>query len=140
MYENKEPLKKQNKFANGNNTGAKTLLIIDDEEAVLKVNTKILRQLGYAVYATSSGPAAVEIYKKQQVEIAAVLSDLQMPEMNGLDVHKELVKINPSVKFIILSSSFINGDVVKALGIKAFISKPYTIDEIGNTIRRVLDS
>jgi DNA-binding NtrC family response regulator len=140
MFENEEVRKKLIKRAKGNYKCAKTLLVIDDEESALNVNVKILRQLGYVVYAASSGSAGVEIYKKKQDEIAAVLSDMVMPEMSGLDVHQELVKINPGVKFIIASGTYIHKDALKALGIKAYIFKPFKIDELGNTVRGVLDS
>ncbi|MFA6451412.1 MAG: response regulator [bacterium] len=141
-FEGDKPNTTRIEYAEGNSADAKTLLVIDDDESVLKVNVRILRQLGYAVYSSSSGPAAVKMYKEQQKEIAAVLSDMIMPEMSGLDVHKELVKINPEVKFIIVSgySNNIKKDVLKALGVNAYISKPFAINELNNTVRKVLDT
>nr|MBP7585165.1 response regulator [Spirochaetota bacterium] len=116
------------------------ILVVDDEEAVLKVAGGILSTIGYEVVSSMRGDDAVALYREQGGGIAAVLLDMSMPGMSGIDILKELVAINPDVR-VLLSSGFAEDDKVRAardLGIRGFIHKPYTAGELSRAMKKIV--
>jgi len=112
------------------------ILIIDDEPLQLEVTSEIINVLGYSYECASSGEIAVEYLKNNSVDL--VLIDMMMgPGMNGRETYEEIIKIHPDQAAIIVSGLSNNIDVAEALklGVKGFVSKPYTIAEIGKMIQ-----
>ena len=118
-----------------------TLLLVDDEEFVRDLGKRILTRAGYKVITASNGKEALEIYGKTQGEIELVILDLLMPEMGGKECLRELLKIEPELKVVVASgfSSDTSVDESAELGAKAFVSKPFKIEELLHQVRRILD-
>ena len=76
------------------------ILIVDDDETILKVISRFLTDLGYKVETTLSGKRAIE--KEREVKYDLVLLDLKLPDMNGLDVLKALKKEDSFVSVLII--------------------------------------
>ncbi len=117
-----------------------TILLVDDEDMVRDLGADYLTELGYTVRTASNGRQALEIYRQNQAEISLVLLDLIMPEMSGKICLEELLKINPDVKVVVVSgycSDETPGGPVN-LGARGFVSKPYDLDSLVNTIQKVL--
>lgn len=116
-----------------------TILIVDDIEEQRVIASKILSELEYTVAAVPSGEDAISFLHKHRVDL--VLLDMLMPPgIDGLDTYQEILKINPNQKAIIVSG-FAETDRIKDaidLGIGQFIKKPYTISEVGSTVKAVL--
>ena len=70
-------------------------MLVDDEETVRSVTGEMLRRFGLNVVTAIDGRQAVELYRRKQADISAVLLDLTMPHMNGEEAFRELRKINP---------------------------------------------
>jgi two-component system cell cycle sensor histidine kinase/response regulator CckA len=121
--------------------GTETVLLIDDETAVLEVNKEILETLGYRVLTAESGREAIEKYSIHKEGVALVLLDMIMPDMRGGDTFRQLKLINPGVKVILCSGYSLNGEAVKIMdeGCKSFIQKPFSLQEISQKMREVLD-
>ncbi len=119
-----------------------TLLLVDDEEFVPDLGKRILTKAGYKVTTASNGKEALEIYGKAQREIELVILDLLMPEMGGKECLSKLHKIDPELKVVVASgfSSDTSVDESAELGAKAFVSKPFRIEELLHQVRRVLDN
>ncbi len=115
------------------------ILVIDDVEDQREIAAKILANLGYSPTIVSSGEKAIEYLKEQSVDL--VLIDMIMyPGMDGLETYKEILKIYPNQKAIIVSG-FSETDHVKEarqLGIKEYVQKPYQIDKIGLAVKTAL--
>jgi two-component system, cell cycle sensor histidine kinase and response regulator CckA len=122
--------------------GTETLLIVDDEPTILKVTGDLLTTLGYRVLRAASGKEALEIYRTHRDQIDLVLLDMVMPVRGGGDVFEDLKEINPRVKAVLSSGYSLNGEAKTILsrGVKAFIQKPFMIDQVSRTIRDVLDA
>jgi two-component system, cell cycle sensor histidine kinase and response regulator CckA len=122
--------------------GNETILLLDDEQMVLDVGRPMLEKMGYGVKTSSSGQEAIDIYRRHQAEIALVIIDMIMPEMNGGQVYDRLKQIDPDVKVLLSSGYSINGDAKEILsrGCNGFIQKPFGLAELSNKIRTVLDS
>ncbi|MBX7255146.1 MAG: PAS domain S-box protein [Candidatus Hydrogenedentes bacterium] len=113
------------------------ILLIDDEPQVLTLGRRMLERLGFEVFTASNGREAVETYLNHRENIALVLLDLAMPNMDGGETLCELRLIDPSVQ-VILSSSFTEHEIAGQFadqGIIGFLQKPYTISTLRDCIR-----
>lgn len=118
--------------------GTETLLIIDDEEAILKMSKTILEESGFNVYTTSSGKNGLRTFKEKNIDL--VILDIKMPGMDGKEVLEKLMEIDPKVK-ILLSSGYSEEDEhhdLIRMGAKGFIGKPFVVDKLLMKIHEVL--
>jgi two-component system, cell cycle sensor histidine kinase and response regulator CckA len=121
--------------------GTETLLLIEDEDALIEIVRLLLESKGYKVYTAQDGNDAIKVYKQHKKEIDIVLTDMGLPGMTGTDVHKKLRDIDPNVSVIFASGFFephVKSELYKA-GAKGFIQKPYSPDEVLRKLREVLD-
>lgn len=121
--------------------GTGTLLLIDDEPAVLETTSKLLKGLGYKVHTATSGEEGMKIYEVRQGEIDLVIVDMKMPGKNGLETFQEIKKTNPEVKAILTTGYAVRGDTdaMFRLGLRAYILKPYTLAELSTKISNILN-
>lgn len=121
--------------------GAKErVLIVDDNKTQIRILGTLLKTLNYDVAAANSGEEAIGILKTGKEFDLIILDVLMPPGMNGCDTFREIKKINPEQKAII-ASGYIDSSKVKSamkLGIRYFIHKPYTINEISEKIKTTL--
>jgi two-component system, cell cycle sensor histidine kinase and response regulator CckA len=116
------------------------VLIVDDEPLIQQVTQVALETHHYRTLLASNGMEAIELYTQHQHEIGVVLMDSMMPLMDGLTACRTLRTINPQVKIIATSgltsnSLFTEGE---AIGVQAFLAKPYLIEELLDTLQQVL--
>jgi PAS domain S-box-containing protein len=116
-----------------------TILVVDDETSILSITSETLQTFGYQVLTATNGAEAVAIYAQQKKKIAAVLTDLSMPVMDGRATIYALLKINPKAKIIAMSGLDEADSVAQAAtaGIKHFISKPYTAGTLLKTLKLI---
>jgi CheY-like chemotaxis protein len=117
------------------------ILIIDDEETIRSAMEEALENLGYSTTLCVDGKAAVEEYKKDYHDIDAVVLDLIMPRMNGLDCFRALKKINPDI-IVIVSSGYGNDTEKRAImdeGAKRFLQKPFKLTELSKVLAELLN-
>ena len=120
--------------------GNETVLVVEDEDMILKLVFCLLGELGYKCYTASNGLEGLKVYQEKGGEIDLAILDVVMPKMNGPELFAEIRKINPEAKVIISSGfSLENEDDLLAQGVKAFIPKPYQIKVLARTVRKVLD-
>lgn len=118
-----------------------TILLVEDEPDVLEVNQIILVELGYRTISSSNGKQALELYAQQKAEIALVLSDLVMPEMDGLALFEALKAENPDVSMIIMTGYPLQAKASTALseGRVKWLQKPVTIPQIAQAVSQALE-
>jgi PAS domain S-box-containing protein len=121
--------------------GDETILLVDDEEALLGTFQKILEQLNYTVITVDNSPGALEIFRKTPSRFHLVICDMTMPQMTGIQLAGELLSLRPEIPIILCTgfSEFIDAKKAKAVGVKEFLMKPFSKRTLANTIRRVLD-
>jgi len=117
------------------------ILVVDDEASILIITGQTLQAFGYRVLTATDGAEAVAIYAQHRHEIALVLTDMMMPLMDGPATIRALRKIDPMVKIIAASGLNANVEVAKVsgIGIKHFLTKPYTTGTLLKTMRAILD-
>ncbi len=123
-------------------SGSETILMVDDDAALLNLGKNMLERFAYTVLTASSGEAALEAYHLRCKEVALVILDLNMPGMGGRRCLQELLQINPDLKVIIASGYSPHGSVGDTLaeGAKGFVGKPYQLKDILITVRNTLDA
>ncbi|MFH1913174.1 MAG: response regulator [Pseudomonadota bacterium] len=105
-------------------TVKETILIIDDERPTLKMFSLLLKAMGYQVLQAENGREGLELFKRENPSL--VLTDIKMPVMDGIEVLKEIKKINPMAEVVVITG---HGDMdlaIQALNLDAtdFINKP----------------
>jgi CheY-like chemotaxis protein len=117
--------------------GKKTILIVDDEEMILKVGKKMLEKMSHNVFAASSGKEAIKIFKAEKHRIDLVVLDMIMPEMGGKETFERIREIDPDVKILISSGYSLGENTAEILerGGSGFIQKPFTMMELAQKIR-----
>ncbi|MBJ6724557.1 CHASE2 domain-containing protein [Geomesophilobacter sediminis] len=120
--------------------GTERILVVDDMPEQLQVAANMLAKLGYAVTALASGEAALEHLGRQQADL--VVLDMVMPGgMDGLESYRRMLQISPGQRAII-TSGFAEADSIAealALGVGAYVQKPYTLEKLGMAVRKELD-
>ncbi len=116
------------------------ILVVDDEAPMRWVTRQILESFGYRVVLASDGAEAVAIYTQRGAEIAAVLTDMTMPVMEGPEAIRLLRGINPTLPIIGASglAATTYAPKLARLGVKHILSKPYTTAELLEMMQQVL--
>ena len=119
--------------------GNEVILMIDDETDIINIGQKVLQESGYTVITAHSGEEGIVKYLQNQVDL--VLLDVSMPGIGGVKCLRQIMSLSPEAKVIIISGYLSNGRVEEAmtLGAKAFLTKPYSFEELRTTVRNVLE-
>jgi signal transduction histidine kinase/integral membrane sensor domain MASE1/CheY-like chemotaxis protein len=113
-------------------SGRGTVLVVEDEEALVRLLKMLLPQAGYRVLAAMDGEEAIALFYNHTAEIDIVLLDLGLPKITGLDVIPKLKERNPRVK-IVITTGYLQPELKAELfraGVKDCIHKPYLINHI----------
>ena len=115
----------------------KSVLVVDDEEAVREVLLEYLMQEGYEVETAKNGADALDIIENGRQNFDCVIADVRMPHMDGLTLLRGLKAINPSTPVIMLTAYASIDSAVEALRIGAFnfIQKPVVLDHLSKVLR-----
>jgi two-component system cell cycle sensor histidine kinase/response regulator CckA len=121
--------------------GKATVLLVEDEEHMLYLLEKILSKHGYKVLKTSDGETAIKNYQRYKETIDIVLLDIGLPKIAGRDVLSEMKQANPNVKICVVSG-YLEPELqleIDRMGVKHFLRKPYTPDEVVTTIQSLIE-
>lgn len=121
--------------------GTESLLVVDDESPLRTLLAAAFARKGYAVTTAATGLEAIEIVGNPTRAFDAVLLDLNMPGMNGVEVLKHFREVRPDLPVLVISGH-ITPEVrleFQALNQRDFIQKPYRLDEVGRRLRTMFD-
>ena len=121
--------------------GTETVLLVEDEEAILKQSKRMLARLGYTVLAAGSAAEAIRVSSEHHGQIDLLLTDVVMPKMNGRELAERLSAVKPNLKCLYMSgytADVIAPDSVLEEGVD-FLQKPFMIRDLARKIREVLD-
>lgn len=115
----------------------KRILVVDDEENARIALSKILAREGYEVASAGNGYEALNYLRGKEVEL--IITDINMPEMNGLSFLRELSKSHPESNVIMVTAYGEVESYIEAMNLGAFeyINKPVKIDELKKIIRKL---
>ena len=121
--------------------GHETILLVEDESAILEMTRRMLERQGYTVLAASTPDEALRLVEVYSGKIHLLLSDVVLPEMNGLDLSKKLIFLFPDLKCLFMSGYTAN--VIARRGVLDaginFIQKPFTKQDLAAKVREALE-
>ena len=122
--------------------GTEHLLLVDDEEAILSMEKRMLERLGYQVTSRTSSLEALEAFRSNPDKFDMVITDMAMPNMPGDKLSVELIKIRPDIPVLLCTgfSEAMSVEKAASLGIKGFLLKPIIMKDLAQKIREVLDA
>ncbi len=122
--------------------GGETILLVEDEPAILDVGTQLLEMQGYRVLAANTPGEAIRLAEGHLGEIHLLMTDVVMPEMNGRQLARKLLSLYPGIKRLFMSGY--TADIIAHHGVLDegvhFIQKPFTFDVLTTKVREVLDA
>ena len=123
---NRKEIKAKIRYSSGQ---GKTILLIDDEEMVINMIEMMLRKLGYKVLKAHNGNQGLQLFKTNKSKIDLIISDLEMPKMNGKEVLDKLREIDPQIKVMLSSGALTDSDEQSVIdeGFNGFLKKPYSM-------------
>ena len=117
------------------------MLLVEDNEALLKMAKIMLEKLGYTVLAADSSDAAIKLAEQYAGDVHLVLTDVVMPEMSGRDLQKWFSDLRPGIKCLFMSGYSTN--VIAHRGILDegvnFLQKPFLMDVLATKVREALE-
>jgi len=138
----KTPLKleKEHKDQDGDLTGAGTILLVEDEEAVRMFGSRALRNKGYTVLEAANGEEALEVINSTDAKINLIVTDVMMPGMDGHTLVQFVCQEMPDIKVIFISGyaeNVIPGGITPESGFE-FLPKPFSLKELAAKVKDVL--
>jgi CheY-like chemotaxis protein len=117
-----------------------TILLVEDEDALLELNRRMLLGLGYTVLSASTTTEAIRLAREHAQRIDLLLTDVVMPEMNGRDLAQRLQTFIPNLQLVFMSGY--TADVIAHHGVLDqgvhFLKKPFSKRELGLKLLEVL--
>ncbi|MFH1057945.1 MAG: chemotaxis protein CheB [Pseudomonadota bacterium] len=121
--------------------GSETILLVDDEEPLRIMGSRVLGGVGYRVLTAASGDEALAIYREKAANVDLVILDIGMPGTGGNQCLEQMLKINPQAK-VIMASGYISGQQENQslhAGAAAYLAKPLRKAQLLTTVRQILD-
>ncbi len=122
--------------------GNETILLVEDEPAILRMTQRMMERLGYNVVSAASPHDAISIAENPSQKLDMLVTDVVMPDMNGLDLATRIKELIPSIKCVFVSGY--TSDIISTHGLLndnlVFLQKPFVLADLGKTLRSALDS
>lgn len=117
-----------------------SILIVDDEQNVVNLLDKMFKKQGYSTYCACNGKEALDIIDRNQIDI--IISDIRMPEIDGLSLLKKVKAVDPSIEFILITAFATLETAIEALrtGARDYITKPFNLEDITIAIDKITKS
>ena len=122
-------------------TGTEHVLLVDDERVIVQLEKQMLEKLGYPITCFTGSVDALSAFKADPSHFDLVMTDMNMPDLTGLQLAEALSLIRPDIPIIVCTgfSERINRKKAHAMGIRGFLMKPVLMSEMAQMVRKVLD-
>lgn len=122
--------------------GNATILVVEDEEMVMKAIHELLERLEYRVIEASTGHKALDTLKTYVGQIDVVLLDVRLPDVEAMDLYEQMLEIRPDLKVIVCSGYNQDGPVEQLLasGAKAFLQKPFSVSRLSTELKSAIEN
>ena len=122
---------------------AASILIIDDDLQIRELCSDVLSDDGFVAQAVSSGCEGIDLIRRSRVDL--VITDILMPEKDGIETLLEIKSVNPEIKVIVMSGGGISAQTIfletaGKLGADATLAKPVDIDELSRVVTTLINA
>jgi len=119
--------------------GTKRILFVDDEPSLVEATKLILESMGYEVTALSSSRETLLRFTKLPYHYDAIISDITMPEMSGIELARKVLEIRPNMPIILVTgfSDLISLEKAKEMGVRALLLKPYRVPDLAAELHKI---
>jgi two-component system cell cycle sensor histidine kinase/response regulator CckA len=120
--------------------GEGTLLFVDDERAIVEFAKSLLEGLGYQVLAHTNSLDALEAFRHNPKAVDVIITDQTMPDCTGEMLAQKMLAIRPDIPIILCTgfSHIMTEKKALSMGVRAFLLKPFSTEDLAQTIQRVL--
>jgi two-component system cell cycle sensor histidine kinase/response regulator CckA len=122
--------------------GSETILLVEDEQTVRTVASRVLMSRGYIVHSAENGREALEMAEKLEGPLDLVLTDMVMPDMGGIELVERLLELRPGLS-VVYMSGYAEGDKLEPASDepgRSFLQKPFSTEGLTLKVREVLDA
>lgn len=121
--------------------GSESILVVDDDAAILDATTQILQALGYQVHSVANGTEALQAFEACNGKFDLVITDQEMPGINGTELASQLIALRPDVAILLCTGyrQYLSEEQIQTFGIKHLLLKPFYFPELASAVRNVLD-
>ncbi|WP_159441371.1 hybrid sensor histidine kinase/response regulator [Desulfopila aestuarii] len=121
--------------------GQGTVLVVDDEPVLGEMLKKMLENIGYEVLLCSSSTEALKNFTQQRTRIALVLTDMNMPVMNGVELARKIKQLSPAMPVVLCTgfSEIIDEGKARRMGIDGYMTKPVIQRQLAQTLHDILE-
>jgi PAS domain S-box-containing protein len=122
-------------------TGSERLLVVDDEEVITTMLKAVLTHLGYQITVTNNSQEALALITDSPAAFDLLITDMTMPQLTGLELTAKALAIRSDLPIILCTgfSELINKEQARAMGIRAYLMKPVSVNELAIAVRKALD-
>ena len=121
--------------------GKERILLVDDEKSIVRLERKILEDLGYQVKGFTDCAKALNKIRTQSEKFDLVITDMYMPNLTGIQLAQKVFNVREDMPIVLCSGSseWITEEKAMAVGVHAYIMKPIVKSKLAHVVRRVLD-
>ena len=121
-------------------SGTEHVLLVDDEETITDLLQTILTGLGYQVTVSSNSLEALALIERDPALFDLLITDMTMPHLTGLELAQKTLSIKPDLPIILCTgfSEQVDANGARAMGLREFLMKPFSVREVSAAIRRAL--
>ncbi|MEO6036536.1 MAG: response regulator [Verrucomicrobiota bacterium] len=119
-----------------------TILVVDDEESVRIITSRMLEFFGYSVLLAKNGKQGIQVFKTKKDTISAIILDMTLPDISGEDVFREFQLIRNDAR-VLLISGYNEADAMERFagkGLAGFLQKPFAPPELREKLRTILET
>src|SRR3989339_1594511 len=120
--------------------GHESILLVDDERAIITMEQQMLERLGYRVTARTGSIEALEAFRAGPDRFDLIITDMAMPNLSGDKLAVELIRIRPDIPILLCTgfSEIMTEEKIQSLGIRGFVFKPIIVKDLAKKIREAL--
>ncbi len=121
------------------NVGPPRALVIEDDPQQRAVLVHVLKVLGFQVEEAADGAIALDFLVERRVPFDVIMLDIMLPFVDGVEVARRALAQDPELRFIACSAILQgeNEELLRRFGVRGYLPKPYSVEELAATIQRV---
>jgi CheY-like chemotaxis protein len=118
--------------------GGRTILVVEDDKLILALSTAVLKHAGYRVLSAGDGVNGAVLFARHFEEIDALVTDISLPGMRGLEFAQFARKIRSNIKVLFASGSIEQETAVSSVDGSRFLAKPFTSEQLLTAVEMLL--